>query len=190
MNIKFYLKEPKKAESLLLMFCRWNGNVIKLSTRHRIECKTWNAEKQRCVVSKSKFCESRNAVCESTNRFLKELMEAIHSYVDSENFHETITTPSTAKEHIERQIESLVDAEEQNLIKLQQTPIEFFKEYVERKRIDTHTGRYIGERTKIHQRTVIHRLELFLVDTRLPNDFSTFTSKKFDAQFTEWCYFS
>ena len=188
MNIKFYLKEPKKAESLLLMFCRWNGNVIKLSTRHRIECKTWNAEKQRCVVSKSKFCESTNAVCESTNRFLKELMEAIHSYVDSENFHETITTPSTAKEHIERQIESLVDAEEQKLMKLQQTPIEFFKEYVERKRIDTHTGRYIGERTKIHQRTVIHRLELFLVDTRLPNDFSTFTSKKFDAQFTEWCY--
>lgn len=40
---KLYLKEPKKAESLLLMFCRWNGNVIKLSTRHRIECKTWNA---------------------------------------------------------------------------------------------------------------------------------------------------
>ena len=182
------MKEPKKAESLLLRFCRWNGNVIKLSTRHRIECKTWNAAKQRCVVSKSKFCESTNAVCESTNRFLKELMEAIHSYVDSENFHETITTPSTAKEHIERQIESLVDAEEQKLMKLQQTPIEFFKEYVERKRIDTHTGRYIGERTKIHQRTVIHRLELFLVDTRLPNDFSTFTSKKFDAQFTEWCY--
>ena len=117
-------------------------------------------------------------------------MEAIHSYVDSENFHETITTPSTAKERIERQIESLVDAEEQNRIKLQQTPIEFFKEYVERKRIDTHTGRYIGERTKIHQRTVIHRLELFLVDTRLPNDFSTFTSKKFDAQFKKWCYFS
>ena len=89
-----------------------------------------------------------------------------------------------------RQIESLVDAEEQNRIKLQQTPIEFFKEYVERKRIDTHTGRYIGERTKKHQRTVIHRLELFLVDTRLPNDFSTFTSKKFDAQFKKWCYFS
>ena len=173
---------------MILLFCRWNGNLVKLSTRHRIECKTWNAEKQRCVVSKSKFCESTNAVCESTNRFLKELMEAIHSYVDSENFHETITTPSTAKEHIERQIESLVDAEEQKLMKLQQTPIEFFKEYVERKRIDTHTGRYIGERTKIHQRTVIHRLELFLVDTRLPNDFSTFTSKKFDAQFTEWCY--
>ena len=105
MNIKFYLKEPKKAESLLLRFCRWNGNVIKLSTRHRIECKTWNAAKQRCVVSNSKFCESTNAVCESTYRFLKELMEAIHSYVDSENFHETITTPSTAKEHIERQIE-------------------------------------------------------------------------------------
>ena len=188
MKITFNLKEPNKAESLILLFCRWNGNLVKLSTRHRIECKTWNAEKQRCVVSKSKFCENTNAVCESTNRFLKELMEAIHSYVDSENFHETITTPSTAKEHIERQIESLVDAEEQKLMKLQQTPIEFFKEYVERKRIDTHTGRYIGERTKIHQRTVIHRLELFLVDTRLPNDFSTFTSKKFDAQFTEWCY--
>lgn len=188
MNIKFYLKEPKKAESLLLMFCRWNGHVIKLSTRHRIECKTWNAEKQRCSISKSRFSDSTNAVGENTNVFIVKLVEAIHLYIDSDYFHESTTSSSTAREYIERQIECLVEAERQNNDKLCQTPIEFFKEYVERKRIDTHTGRYIGERTKIHQRTVIHRLELFLVDTRLPNDFSTFTSKKFDAQFTEWCY--
>ena len=182
------MKEPKKAESLLLMFCRWNGNVIKLSTRHRIECKTWNAEKQRCSISKSRFSDSTNAVGENTNVFIVKLVEAIHLYIDSDYFHESTTSSSTAREYIERQIECLVEAERQNNDKLCQTPIEFFKEYVERKRIDTHTGRYIGERTKIHQRTVIHRLELFLVDTRLPNDFSTFTSKKFDAQFTEWCY--
>ncbi|MGM9703309.1 MAG: phage integrase SAM-like domain-containing protein, partial [Prevotella sp.] len=188
MNIKFYLKEPKKAESLLLMFCRWNGNVIKLSTRHRIECKTWNAEKQQCSISKSRFSDNTNAVGENTNRFIVKLVEAIHLYIDSDCFHESTTSSSTAREYIERQIEFLVEAEKQNNDKLCQTPIEFFKEYVERKRIDIHTGRYIGERTKIHQRTVINRLESFLVDTRLPNDFSTFTSKKFDAQFTEWCY--
>ena len=68
------------------------------------------------------------------------------------------------------------------------TPIQFFEEYVEKKRIDPHTGRYIGERTKIHQRTVIHRLQAFLEYYKLPDDFSVFTSKKFDRQFAEWCY--
>ena len=92
------------------------------------------------------------------------------------------------KETLEHLIDTLVEAEKVEADSLRQTPIDFFKKYVEQKRIDPHTGRYIAERTKIHQRTVINRLESFLNDTHLPNDFSTFTSKKFDSQFTEWCY--
>ena len=188
MNISFNLKEPKKAESLILLFCRWNGNLFKLSTRHRIECKTWNKNKQKCSISKSKYSDESNYISEKTNKFLAELLDAIQGYVLSDNFNEEMTASSSVRDSIESLIESLVEEEHQNLKKLQQNPIEFFKEYVERKRVDTHTGRYIAERTKIHQRTVIHRLESFLSDTNLPNDFSTFTSKRFDAQFTEWCY--
>ena len=188
MKITFNLKEPNKAESLILLFCRWNGNLFKLSTRHRIECKTWNKDKQKCSISKSKYSDESNYISEKTNKFLAELLDAIQGYVLSDNFNEEMTASSSVRDSIESLIESLVEEEHQNLKKLQQNPIEFFKEYVERKRVDTHTGRYIAERTKIHQRTVIHRLESFLSDTNLPNDFSTFTSKRFDAQFTEWCY--
>lgn len=188
MKITFNLKEPNKAESLILLFCRWNGNLVKLSTRHRIECRTWNKNKQECSISKSKYSDESNYISEKTNKFLAELLDAIQGYVLSDNFNEGMTASSSVRDSIESLIESLVEEESQNLKKLQQNPIEFFKEYVERKRVDTHTGRYIAERTKIHHRTVIHRLESFLSDTNLPNDFSTFTSKRFDAQFTEWCY--
>ena len=188
MNISFNLKEPKKAESLILLFCRWNGNLVKLSTRHRIECRTWNKNKQKCSISKSKYSDESNCISEKTNKFLAELLDAIQGYVLSDNFNEATTAPLSVRESIEQIIELLIKAENHNKEKLRRTPIAFFKEYIERKRIDTHTGRYIAERTKIHQRTVIHRLESFLADTHLPNDFSTFTSKKFDSQFTEWCY--
>lgn len=47
MKITFNLKEPNKAESLILLFCRWNGNLVKLSTRHRIELK--------CGIKRSNF---------------------------------------------------------------------------------------------------------------------------------------
>ena len=188
MNIKFNLKEPNKSESLILMFCRWNGNLIKLSTRHRVQCNTWNKEKQRCSISKLRFSDKTNRNGERTNKFLYDLMESITSYFDSSGYDESTTSPLSVKQSLEHKIDSLMELEKSNEEKLHQTPIEFFKKYVEQKRIDPHTGRYINERTKIHQRTVIHRLESFLLDTKLPNDFTTFTSKKFDAQFSEWCY--
>lgn len=188
MNIKFNLKEPNKSESLILMFCRWNGNLIKLSTRHRVQCNTWNKEKQRCSISKLRFSDRTNRNGERTNKFLYDLMESINSYFDSSGYDESTTSPLSVKQSLEHKIDSLMELEKSNEEKLHQTPIEFFKKYVEQKRIDPHTGRYINERTKIHQRTVIHRLESFLLDTKLPNDFTTFTSKKFDAQFSEWCY--
>ena len=188
MNISFNLKEPKKAESLILLFCRWNGNLVKLSTRHRIECRTWNKDKQQCLISKSRFSAKTNSVCEKTNKFITALKDLLCLYFESENFNEETTALLSVRETLEHLIDTLVEAEEAEVESLRQTPIDFFKKYVEQKRIDPHTGRYIAERTKIHQRTVIHRLESFLADTHLPNDFSTFTSQKFDALFTEWCY--
>ena len=188
MKITFNLKEPNKAESLILLFCRWNGNLVKWSTRHRIECKTWNKDKQQCLISKSRFSAKTNSVCAKTNKFINALKDLLCLYFESEDFNEETTALSSVRETLEHLIDTLVGAEKVGADSLRQTPIDFFKKYVEQKRIDPHTGRYIAERTKIHQRTVIHRLESFLNDTHLPNDFSTFTSKKFDSQFTEWCY--
>ena len=105
----------------------------------------------------------------------------------NEKYSSTMSLES-AKSSIQRIVDDIISEIEEHEERLKMTPIRFFKEYVEKKRIDPHTGRYISERTKIHQRTVIHRLMDFLHDTNLSDDFSTFTSKKFDALFTEWCY--
>jgi len=188
MNINFNLKESKKEDALLFIFCRWNGNSIKLSTRHRVVIKAWNKNKQKCTVSKSRFSDRVNSLSENTNQFLDCLLTKINNYLESDSFDEKKTSPQSVRESIEHFIDTLVEEENKEVEKLQQTPIEFFKSYIEQKRIDPHTGRYIGERTKIHQRTVIHRLESFIKDKKLPDDFSTFTSKKFDALFTDWCY--
>ena len=53
------------------MFCRWNGNLIKLSTRHRVQCNTWNKEKQRCS---NKYQGKFPHLCDkgSTNDHLRE----------------------------------------------------------------------------------------------------------------------
>ena len=82
MNISFNLKEPKKAESLILLFCRWNGNLVKLSTRHRIECRTWNKDKQQCLISKSRFSAKTNSVCEKTNKFITALKDLLCLYFE------------------------------------------------------------------------------------------------------------
>lgn len=188
MIIKFYLKEPNKAESLLLLNCRFNGRLVKVSTQHRIWCKAWSHEKQKCIINKRRFSEQTNSVSERTNKFISLLIDSVNSFFETDCIDENRSSILSIKGSIEHIVSTLVKAEKAEDKALQQTPLEFFKNYVEQKRVDTHTGRYIGERTKIHQRTVIRRLESFLADTGLPNDFSTFTSKKFDAQFTEWCY--
>lgn len=71
---------------------------------------------------------------------------------------------------------------------LKMSPLHFFENFINRKRIDNHTGRYISDRTKVHQKTVLHRLKSFLQDTNLPDDFSTFASNKFDEIYSDWCY--
>lgn len=60
--------------------------------------------------------------------------------------------------------------------------------YINSDRIDPHTMRYVAERTKIHQRTVVHRFQSFLADCKLSDKFETFTSKDFERLYTNWCY--
>lgn len=148
MKITFNLKEPNKAESLILLYCRWNGNLVKLSIRHRIECKVWNKEKQQCLLSKSRFSEKTNSVSEKTNRFINSLKDLLCFYFESEDFNEETAALSSVRDTLEHLIDTLVEAEKVGANSLRQTPIDFFKKHVEQKRIDPHTGRYIAERTK------------------------------------------
>lgn len=186
LRIKFNLKEPQKEESLLMLLCRWNNQQVKLSTKQRVVVSTWDNKKQLCITSPEMFSPRVNRQSKKINVYLGQLSARLNQFYD-ENYSSSLSL-NQAKSAIQKLIEEIlvIDKEKEKRIKM--TPIQFFKEYVEKKRIDPHTGRYIGERTKIHQRTVIHRLQAFLEYNKLPDDFSVFTSKKFDRQFTEWCY--
>ena len=186
LRIKFNLKEPQKEESLLMLLCRWNNQQVKLSTKQRVVVSTWDNKKQQCITSPEMFSPRANRQSKKINVYLRQLSARLNQFYD-ENYSSSLSL-NQAKSAIQKLIEEIlvIDKEKEKRIKM--TPIQFFEEYVEKKRIDPHTGRYIGERTKIHQRTVIHRLQAFLEYYKLPDDFSVFTSKKFDRQFAEWCY--
>lgn len=186
LKFNFNLKEPKKQESLLMFLCRWNNQQIKVSTKQRVVVATWDMENQTCIISKDRFTPRVNKQSKRINGFIKDLSDAFIRYYD-ESYDCSISNES-AKLSIQKIIESILDKVKEQDERLKMTPLHFFEDYIERKRIDPHTGRYINERTKIHQRTVIHRLQSFLMDCNLPDDFSTFTSKKFDSQFSDWCY--
>jgi hypothetical protein len=138
--------------------------------------------KQRCFTSKEKFSKRENKHCDEVNKMLDEIVETASRIYNSS------VPDSDLLASIHSAILDLTDVRKNEKTILRMSPIEFFTYYIEQKRIDNHTGRYIGERTKIHQRTVIKRLSNFIKDKRLPDTFATFTSKNFDQQFTDWCY--
>ena len=186
LRIKFNLKEPQKEESLLMLLCRWNNQQVKLSTKQRVIVSTWDNKKQLCITSPEMFSPRVNRQSKKINAYLEQILEKLNQFYD-ENYSSSISLRQ-AKSAIQKLIDEILGIDKEKEKRFKMTPIQCFEEYIEKKRIDPHTGRYIGERTKIHQRTVIHRLQAFLEDNNLPDDFSVFTSKEFDRQFTEWCY--
>lgn len=184
-KITFKLKEPQREESLLLLFCRWDKQQIKVSTKQKVVVNTWDAKKQLCITSKEKYPARINRISTKANAFLEVLYSKLIEFY--ENNYGSVSIDK-AKTSIKKLIDDIVEKDKEKEERKKVTPIRFFEDYIERKRIDTHTGRYISERTKVHQRTVVHRLKSFLEENNLPDDFSVFTSKKFDSAYTEWCY--
>jgi integrase len=185
-KFKFSLKEPQKEESLLLLLLKWENQKFKLSTKQRVNVSAWDKKKQLCVTSKEAYSPRVNRQSKQINTYLEKLSVAINDFYD--NNYGTIMSAEQVKRSVLKIIDEILHDDEEKKKRLKMSPIRFFEEYVEKKRIDPHTGRYIGERTKVHQRTVINRLKSFLEDNHLPDDFSVFASNKFDKQFTEWCY--
>lgn len=182
LTINFNLKSPSKEHSLIILVLRIDGRMLRMSTQQNVLTESFDKVKQRCFTSKEKFSMRENRQCEKVNKLLDEIASTASriynsSIPDSDLFgslHSAITDLTGVKSK-EKQI-------------LQMTPIEFFTHYIEQKRVDNQTGRYISERTKVHQRTVLKRLVNFISDKNLPDTFATFTSRYFDQQFTDWCY--
>ncbi len=181
-TINFNLKSPSKEHSLLFAIIRVDGKQLRVSTQQNVLTASFDKVKQRCFTSKEKFSMRENKHSEEVNKILDDIVSTTSRIYNS-------TIPdSDLLASIHSAISDLTDAKKNENTILKMSPIEFFSYYIEQKRVDSHTGRYIGERTKIHQRTVIKRLTDFIKDKRLPDTFATFTSKSFDQQFTDWCY--
>lgn len=182
LTINFNLKSPSKEHSLLFAIIRIDGRQLRVSTQQNVITASFDKVKQRCFTSKEKFSVRDNKHCKEVNKILDEIVTIASRIYNSSipdcdlfgSIHSAIT-----------ELTGLKKKEKQTLM---MSPIEFFSQYIEQKRIDTHTGRYINDRTKAHQRTVIKRLSNFLKDKNLPDTFETFTSKWFDQKFSDWCY--
>ena len=182
LTINFNLKTPSKEKSLLMAIIRVDGRKLRVSTQQNVLTASFDKVKQRCFTSKEKFSSRENKHCEEVNKMLDEIVET------SSRIYNSSIPDSDIIASIHSAISDITEVKKNENQILKMSPIEFFSYYIEQKRVDSHTGRYIGERTKIHQRTVIKRLSDFIKDNRLPDTFATFTSRNFDQQFTNWCY--
>jgi hypothetical protein len=137
LRIKFNLKEPQKEESLLMLLCRWNNQQVKLSTKQRVVVSTWDNKKQLCITSPEMFSPRVNRQSKKINVYLGQLSARLNQFYD-ENYSSSLSL-NQAKSAIQKLIEEIlvIDKEKEKRIKM--TPIQFFEEYVEKKRIDPHT---------------------------------------------------
>ena len=101
------------------------------------------------------------------------------------------TQENLIKEKVAAVIHKVIKADEKEEEKKQITPLEFFDKYVEEMthKVDQRTGRYIGERTQIHYRTVLKRIKAFMAEKYIKDDFSVF-DERFARLFTDWAYTS
>ena len=95
------------------------------------------------------------------------------------------------KEKVVAVIHKVIKADEKEEEKKQITPLDFFDKYVEEMthKVDPRTGRYIGERTQVHHRTVLKRIKAFMAEKYIKDDFSVF-DEQFARRFTDWAYTS
>lgn len=192
-NYNYNLKSKKDEKSLVVVIGYFNGKWT-ISTTQKVYVKTWDNEKQRCIISTS-FADRINRASRKVNKFLDDLDVAINKYManiyldpkDKSYF----GTPNFVKDRVRLAIEDLVEAEKEEEEKKAITPLKFFRSYVENmhKKVDVHTGRYIAERTITHHKTVLKRFEDFFAEKHLKDEFSVF-DMHFQDLFIDWGYTS
>lgn len=192
-NLNYNLKDKSEEQTLVYLIGYFNGR-FKVSTTRSVYVKTWDSEKQRCIVSTS-FADRINRASRKVNKFLDDLDAAINKYMAdiylNPNDKSYFGTPNFVKDRVKLAVEDVVNADKEEEEKKAITPLKFFRSYVENmhKKVDVHTGRYIADRTIIHHKTVLKRYEDFFAEKHLKDDFSVF-DLHFQDLFIDWAYTS
>ena len=192
-NLNYNLKDKSEEQTLVYLIGYFNGR-IKVSTTRSVYVKTWDSEKQRCIISTS-FADRINRASRKVNKFLDDLDAAINKYMAdiylNPNDKSYFGTPNFVKDRVKLAVEDVVNADKEAEEKKAITPLKFFRSYVENmhKKVDVHTGRYIADRTIVHHKTVLKRYEDFFAEKHLKDDFSVF-DLHFQDLFIDWAYTS
>lgn len=194
MELKFTLKDTKEKQTLLYAVCYHESKRIKVSTGLKVVSETWNTKMQRCEIS-SRFTERMNRVSRKVNKLLDAIMEKWNWAKEKGNLlyrqSKNHTREECIKDDLAFIISQVMRADEKEEEKKQITPLQYFDKYVEdmTHKVDPRTGRYIGERTQIHHRTVLKRIKAFMQEKYIKDDFSVF-DEQFARRFTDWAYTS
>lgn len=194
MELKFTLKDTKEKQTLLYAVCYHESKRIKVSTGLKVVSEAWNVKMQRCEIS-SRFTERVNRTSRKVNKLLDAIIEKWKWTTEQGNTLWRESKHYTREEMIKGDlayiISQVMKADEKEEEKKQITPLEFFDKYVEEMthKVDQRTGRYIGERTQIHHRTVLKRIKAFMAEKYIKDDFSVF-DERFARLFTDWAYTS
>lgn len=194
MELKFTLKDAKEKQTLLYAVCYHDSKRIKVSTGLKVVSETWSAKMQRCEIS-SRFTERVNRASRKVNKLLDEILEKWKRTTEEGNTLWRQSKLHTREEIIKGDLAYIVSrvmkAEEEEEEKKQITPLQYFDKYVEEMchKVDPRTGRYIGERTQVHHRTVLKRIKAFMEEKHIKDDFSVF-DEQFARRFTDWAYTS
>ena len=194
MELKFTLKDTKEKQTLLYAVCYHESKRIKVSTGLKVVSETWNAKMQRCEIS-SRFTERVNRASRKVNKLLDAIIEKWKWATEQGNMlwreSKRFTREEVIKGDLAHIISQVMKADEKEEAKKQITPLEYFDKYVEEMthKVDSRTGRYIGERTQVHHRTVLKRIKAFMQEKYIKDDFSVF-DEQFARRFTDWAYTS
>lgn len=194
MELKFTLKDTKEKQTLLYAVCYHESKRIKVSTGLKVVSETWNTKMQRCEIS-SRFTERMNRASRKVNKLLEAILERWKRITEEGNTLWRESKFSTRDEIIKSDlayiVKRVIRAEEEEEERKQITPLQYFDKYVEEMchKVDSRTGRYIGERTQVHHRTVLKRIKAFMQEKYIKDDFSIF-DEQFARRFTDWAYTS
>lgn len=190
-NFNLLVKKATDEMCAVRLIIRWGKPVktVKVSTGIKVAKSMWDSKLQRLFTSEEKFTVRANRDAKRTNKQLDEIADAINTIIRQSTSNDRIYSDTDAmKNEITTRLNNLHNKQQREDDRQNQGATSWMLRYIDSDRIDQHTMRYVGERTKIHQRTVVHRFQAFLSDCRMADKFETFTSKDFEKLYTNWAY--
>ena len=190
MNLKYNLKD-KEPQTLLYACSYFEKKRIKVSTGLKVFSETWNTDMQRCEIS-NKFSDRMNRVGRKVNKFL-DAMDGEWRISIEKDPRLSLGGEYLTPDYVKWKIKFIVDRLQKKDVELKEkakiTPLSYFAKYVENMhhRVDPHSGKYIGERTQIHHKTVLNRIKSFMAERYIKDDFSVF-DERFATLFSDWAY--